>query len=284
MKKKTLKFLVFQVFIFISQMLFAQTPNYVSLYEIIDKDNRLELREGSHVIDINSQLLIEFDLESMKRKNIQVAISIFAKRGASFLNLPDQALSNVEIFPNIDPQDTTPRNQFIMSGNDEEHKQILLDLRGSNIILKAKGKDIQEYDHIFIKFTEVGGIKSYSTELELVDLGLSFPSEISAPLMAFKTGIKNSPIELGLGVTGVWHYKTRGCLQDYFGFGITITPNNINLDELKNSKLGIIPTISIGLGRKNTDVFLLGAGYYLGVDRPIYFAGLNLAWIGRLIK
>lgn len=268
----------------ISSIAIAQTPNYISLYEVTTKDHKIELKKGFHIIDINSQVLIEFKLDLLKQQNVQVALSVFAKRGANVINLPDKALSQVEIFPNTDPQDQQVRNQFVMSGNDSAHKEIVLDLRSSNVALKTQGKDLQEYDHLFIKFSEIRSAKEFSVELELVEIGLSGPSEIAAPLMVFKAINKDSPLELGLGLSGILHFKTRKGLQDYLGFGITITPTSISLDDLKNSHIGILPTVSIGLGRKNQDIFLLGAGYQIGFDRCIWFIALNGSWIGRLLK
>jgi hypothetical protein len=89
---------------------------------------------------------------------------------------------------------------------------------------------------------------------------------------------------LNVGVSGIWHVNTRAELQNYFGFGLTIAPIYIELPELLSSDIGIIPTVSIGLGRKNPDIFFLGAGYIVGADRPIIFAALNLSWITRLMK
>ena len=262
----------------------AQAPDYVSIYEITGKHQKIELKKDFHIIDINSQILIEFDsvLMVQQQKNLKVMPAVVAKRNETILNLTERALSDIEIFP--DPTDTKKRTSFVISAHDPYHRKILLDLRSRNAILNAKGKELQEYDHLIISFKEEPVPKEHSVEIELIETGLSIPTEIGAPLMVFKTGKKNSKVKLGLGVSGIFHVKTRSGLQHYFGFGLTISPNNIDLGEINNSRISIIPTISIGLGRKNPDIFLIGAGYQTVLDRPVYFAALNMAWIGRLMK
>jgi hypothetical protein len=125
---------------------------------------------------------------------------------------------------------------------------------------------------------------AFSYNLRLIELGLTWPKEIGLPLMVSFIGNDGRGAILNVGVSGIWHVNTRAELQNYFGFGLTIAPIYIELPELLSSDIGIIPTVSIGLGRKNPDIFFLGAGYIVGADRPIIFAALNLSWITRLMK
>lgn len=272
---------------FSAAALSAQTPSYIRVTEVTGTRER-EITSASATIDIDSSIRIEFDLESMRQHDFRIRPMVFARRGAAVLQLPENALSDHEIYPDSDPTSIGARVQLTVSGNDRQNQSIVLDLRGRNERLRAQGAELRENDRLFLTFYEVSTSNQYTVELELVDVGLGLPTEIAAPLMVFVEISEQAEWRLGTGLSGVFHYNSRNGLQDYLGFGLTITPNVIDISA-SQYRIGVVPTISVGFGARNPDVLLGGIGPVFGTNVTAFqewigFLAINMSWITRVIR
>ena len=289
MIKNAIYGVLFYNLVFYITSVFSQSPNlsqYISVYENINESKRIKLKVGNSIVDIKNRITIEFNLDKMKsqeKQNFAIIPRVFLMHDKALLDLPEYALADLDIFPIINPsKEEWSRPQLAITASDTIHQQIVLDLRAKIPELESRQKiEVKEYDQLIISFKEATGSRAYSITIELIETGLDAPKEIAAPLSFIKVG--SSDMEIEFGISGIWHFKTRSKLQDYLGFGLTITPNNVDLTELKSAKIGIIPTISIGFGRKNQDLILLGVGFQTVSNKITYFCGLNLAWISRIL-
>jgi hypothetical protein len=257
---------------------------YVTVTEQTTSGQGLVVNTSFARIDINSKIVIAFDGTAASwAQGATVAPGVYLFRDGEQLSLPPGVLSSEDVFPNTDST-SAARPQLTVTKTDPQHHRIELDFNARER-LKKQGVEIKEDDEILIRLDEVqsnGPRSSRTIRLVLVDLGLTAPKEISAPLMVFKIG--SGDPQLGVGLSGIWHVNNRHGLQNYLGFGLTLTPNQVDLASLSSSQIGIIPTVAIGLGAKNKDVFMFGVGGRVGGSTHImYFAAFNLSWITRVI-
>lgn len=270
--------LTFFTCVFFINTLYAQ--NFIEIKEKYGRNNKeVVVKTTMTISDYKSIIEINIDKAKMRDEKVSsVRLKLYILRDSNYVDIPNTQLPSRywDIFPRTNPQIKfeEERTQFTISNAGDNEKRTV-DLKDLNFI--------KEGDILTIVLEPNTG-NSFSYNLRLLDLGLTWPKEIGLPIMVSLIGEEGATAQINVGVSGIWHVNTRNELQNYFGFGLTITPNNIDLAELKNSNIGIIPTIAIGLGRKNPDIFFLGWGYVVGKDRPIYFAAINLSWITRLIK
>lgn len=274
-------FKILYLLILLSSNIFAQS-SYLSISEIYGRKNKQKTIEKPITkADIKSRIriLINYDLLA-KSKVGSIIVTFYLLRDNQYVNLNDNdiPISLIHYFPITDPLAATSeaRTTTAISPNSPDSsisKEIMLDLKLFQKILK-------ERDVLRIRIEELTSSNVQAFDIELIDAGLDAPKELAVPLMISSNGEKDS-LEINYGFGGIWHFNTRGGLENYLGFGLVLTPNDINLSNIKNANLGIIPTISLGLGRKNPDIFLLGAGYSIGTKTPIYYISFNMSWISR---
>ena len=272
------KIFTFFICVFFINTFYAQ--NFIEIKEKYGKKNKeFVVKTAMAISDYQSIIEIAIDKAKMRTGNVtSVRLKLYILRDSNYVDIPNSQIPSAywDIFPR-----TNPRIKL-----EEQRTQFTISNVGDNETRTVDLKDLQ-----FIKKGDILTIvlepntgNSFSYNLRLIELGLTWPNEIGLPLMVSFIEKDRRGAILNVGVSGIWHVNTRAELQNYFGFGLTITTDYIELPELLSSDIGIIPTVAIGLGRKNPDIFFLGAGYIVGTDRPIFFAAINLSWITRLIK
>jgi hypothetical protein len=275
--------LLFGILLFAIQLC---AQNYVKVNELYSrKQKTISVNSYISIVDIKSVIEINFNKQKMQTENVSsLRLKCYIVRDGSYVDIPNEKLPLVywEIFPRTNPLLTI---SDMLEQNDERATQLTISNAGANDkkVIDLKNLNFIKEGDLLKIIIEPNTGNSFSYELETLDLGLTWPKEIGLPLMVSKTSMDSSA-RLNVGVSGIWHINTRKGLQNYLGFGLTVTPNNIDLSELKNANIGIIPTLAIGFGRKNPDIIFLGAGYVVGQNQPIYYASLNLSWLTRIIN